>query len=332
MSKKTKLELTWIDKEHRPKLEPRILLEEADKSHHAAHRVTDRDLFDNRLIHGDNLLALKALEQDFAGKVKCIYIDPPYNTGSAFEHYDDCKEHSTWLSLMRDRICILRTLLSRDGLLFVQIDDNELAYLTVLIDEIFGRSNRVNTICVKMSEATGVKMAHTSKRLPKLKEYILVYRKEQTPVLTTEMIPLDVWNPEYKVVMVGLSRVDAIELKMLREKDVCDCDDLERARSILTLVSLQSTTRYFAEHGITADSQEQWRWENAWRIVEPVGSDSIRRLVEGEPMNGPEVAATLSKKGVLCIYNSRFDRETRAPRLRLLFAEDYLTRHPGDFW
>ena len=74
MSKKTKLELTWIGKEHRPKLEPRILLEEADKSYHAAHRVTDLDLFDNRLIHGDNLLALKALEQGFAGKVKCITL------------------------------------------------------------------------------------------------------------------------------------------------------------------------------------------------------------------------------------------------------------------
>jgi adenine-specific DNA-methyltransferase len=78
MSKKTKLELTWIGKEHRPKLEPRILLEEPERSHHAAHRVTDRDIFDNRLIHGDNLLALKALEQDFAGKVKCIFIDPRY--------------------------------------------------------------------------------------------------------------------------------------------------------------------------------------------------------------------------------------------------------------
>jgi hypothetical protein len=77
-SKKTKLELTWIGKEHRPKLEPRILLEEPERSHHAAHRVTDRDLFDNRLIHGDNLLALKALEQEFAGKVKCIFIDPRY--------------------------------------------------------------------------------------------------------------------------------------------------------------------------------------------------------------------------------------------------------------
>ncbi len=140
-TKKQKLELTWIGKEHRPRLEPRILLEEVDKSHHAAHRVTDRDLFDNRLIHGDNLLALKALEQDFAGKVKCIFIDPPYNTGSAFEHYDDGVEHSIWLSLMRERLELLKRLLSSDGSIWITIDDNEAHYLKVLCDEVFGRSN-----------------------------------------------------------------------------------------------------------------------------------------------------------------------------------------------
>ncbi|WP_200888936.1 hypothetical protein [Aphanizomenon flos-aquae] len=104
MSKKQRLELTWIGKEIRPKLEPRILLEDAEKSHHAAHRVSENDIFDNHLIRGDNLLALKALEQEFTGKVKCIFIDPPYNTGSAFEHYDDGLEHSIWLGLMRDRL------------------------------------------------------------------------------------------------------------------------------------------------------------------------------------------------------------------------------------
>ena len=101
---KQKLELTWIGKDVRPKLEPRILLEDPSKSYHAKHRVGERDIFDNRLIFGDNLLALKALEQEFAGKVKCVFIDPPYNTGSAFTHYDDGVEHSIWLSLMRDRL------------------------------------------------------------------------------------------------------------------------------------------------------------------------------------------------------------------------------------
>ncbi len=119
MNRKQKLELTGIGKDVRPRLEPRILLEDPEKFYHAKHRVTDHDLFDNRLIFGDNLLALKALEQEFTGKIKCIYIDPPYNTGSAFEHYDDGVEHSIWLSLMRERLEILWRLLKQDGSLWV---------------------------------------------------------------------------------------------------------------------------------------------------------------------------------------------------------------------
>ncbi len=138
---KQKLELTWIGKGKRPKLEPRILLEDAEKSYHAKQRVTESDVFDNRLIFGDNLLALKALEQEFAGKVKCVFIDPPYNTGSAFTHYDDGLEHSIWLGLMRDRLEIIKRLLSDDGSLWITIDDNEAHYLKVLCDEVFGRAN-----------------------------------------------------------------------------------------------------------------------------------------------------------------------------------------------
>lgn len=146
MSQKQKLELTWVGKENRPRLEPRILLENPEKSYHAAHRVSDADIFDNRLIFADNLLALKALEQEFAGKVKCIYIDPPFNTGQAFDHYDDGIEHSLWLSLMRDRIEILRRLLTIDGSLWVHCDDGEQAYLKVMMDEIMGRSSFVATV------------------------------------------------------------------------------------------------------------------------------------------------------------------------------------------
>ena len=142
-NRKQKLELTWIGKGSRPKLEPRILLEDAEKSYHARQRVTDHDIFDNRLIFGDNLLALKALEQEFAGKIKCIYIDPPYNTGAAFTHYDDGIEHSLWLSLMRERLELLWKLLSSDGSLWVSIDDYEMPYLRVLMDEVCGRASFV---------------------------------------------------------------------------------------------------------------------------------------------------------------------------------------------
>jgi adenine-specific DNA-methyltransferase len=154
-AKKTKLELTWIGKEHRPKLEPRILLEELDKSHHAKHRVSDGDIFDNMLIRGDNLLGLKALEQEFAGKVKCVFIDPPYNTGSAFEHYDDGVEHSIWLSLMRDRLEIIRRLLSDDGSLWISLDGTEAHYLKVLCDEVLGRSNYLGDLIWKKRKGGG---------------------------------------------------------------------------------------------------------------------------------------------------------------------------------
>lgn len=120
-----KLELTWVGKDERPRLEPRILLEDPALSYHAKARVSANDQFDNRLIFGDNLLALKALEAEFAGKVKCVFIDPPYNTGSAFEHYEDSVEHSLWLSLMRDRMQLLRSLLSVDGSIWISIDDSE---------------------------------------------------------------------------------------------------------------------------------------------------------------------------------------------------------------
>jgi adenine-specific DNA-methyltransferase len=173
-SKKQKLELTWIGKENRPKLEPRILLEDREKSYHAKHKITDHDLFDNRLIFGDNLLALKALEQEFAGKVKCIYIDPPYNTGSAFEHYDDGIEHSLWLSLMRERLELLKRLLRDDGSLWITIDDNEAHYLKVLCDEVFGRNNFLCTVVWQKKYAPKA----DSKFLSESHDFVLVAAKD----------------------------------------------------------------------------------------------------------------------------------------------------------
>jgi len=154
-------------------LEPRILLEDPEESYHASYRVTDKDIFDNRLIFGDNLLALKALEQEFAGRIKCIFIDPPYNTGSAFTHYDDGVEHSLWLSLMRDRLDLLRRLLSNEGSLWITIDDNEAQYLKILCDEVFGRKSFFTTfIWKKVDSPNDNKVAVTPDH-----EYVLCYTK-----------------------------------------------------------------------------------------------------------------------------------------------------------
>lgn len=134
MGKKQKLELTWVGKDEKVKLEPRVLVEEPEKN------CGDPNS-ENMLIFGDNLLSLKALEHDFAGKIKCIYIDPPYNTGNAFEYYDDGLEHSIWLNLLYHRLQIIRSLLREDGVLFVNLDEIEHAYLKVMLDSIFLRQN-----------------------------------------------------------------------------------------------------------------------------------------------------------------------------------------------
>jgi adenine-specific DNA-methyltransferase len=259
---KQKLELTWIGKEKRPRLEPRILLEDPEKSYHAkfrrfspsppsspaplgncslrcptscipavvpegegsegafagaatvnspspqrgehpeGHKGLGRgeqtDIFDNRLIFGDNLLALKALEQEFSGQVKCVFIDPPYNTGSAFTHYDDGLEHSIWLGLMRDRLEIIRRLLSDDGSLWITIDDNECHYLKVLCDEVFGRAGFVSTFAWEKDKGrrndTDISSAH---------DHILLFvknrerwRKIRNPLPRTEAQKARYRNPD----------------------------------------------------------------------------------------------------------------------------------------
>ncbi len=182
-NRKQRLELTWIGKDDRPRLEPRILLEDADESYHAKARVTDHDIFDNILIHGDNLLALKALEQEYAGKVKCVFIDPPYNTGSAFEHYDDGIEHSLWLSLMRDRLELLKRLMADDGSLWITIDDNEAHYLKVLCDEIFGRENFVRHVTWQKKYS----VSNNFKGIASITDHVLIYRK--SPNFINRLLP-----------------------------------------------------------------------------------------------------------------------------------------------
>lgn len=150
MEHRGKLELTWVGKYEETTIEPRILIEDPEKSYGDPRS-------ENMLIHGDNLIALQALQQDFAGRIKCIYIDPPFNTGQAFEHYDDNLEMSIWLNLMRDRIKLLHELLSDDGTMFVHIDDAYLPYVTLLIDEVFGQNNRLYLIAFKQGSATGHK-------------------------------------------------------------------------------------------------------------------------------------------------------------------------------
>ena len=170
-----KLELTWLGKEMEIKIEPRILIEDKEISN-----CTNDPNTENMIVHGDNLLALKALESKYAGQIKCIYIDPPYNTGSAFEHYDDNLEHSTWLSLIKPRLEILRNLLSDVGSIWISIDDDEGHYLKVLCDEIFGRNNYINTVIWEKKYSP----QNDAKWLSDNHDFILVYAKNK-----------EVWRP-----------------------------------------------------------------------------------------------------------------------------------------
>ena len=160
-----RLELTWNALSQ--SVEPRILLHDPSKDYGDPNS-------ENMLIHGDNLLALKALEQQYAGQVKCIYIDPPYNTGAAFEYYDDNLEHSIWLGLMYPRIKLLYSLLKDGGSLWVSIDDIECHYLKVILDEVFGRNALVADITYERSGSAGLGQGGL---FVNTSEHILIYAK-----------------------------------------------------------------------------------------------------------------------------------------------------------
>lgn len=187
MEKKGKLELTWVGKYEEEKLEPRILIEDKSKSY------GDPDT-ENMLIHGDNLLALKALEMQYRGKIKCVYIDPPYNTGSAFEQYDDDLEHSIWLGIMRRRLQIIQKLLSDDGTLWISIDDDECHYLKVLCDEVFGRSNFISTVIWQKIHS----IKNDASYLSENHDFILVYSKNKEKVKFNLLPRTEAMNARYK--------------------------------------------------------------------------------------------------------------------------------------
>ncbi len=173
MQKSGKLELTWVGKYEEKNIEPRILVEDISKSYGDTSS-------ENMLIHGDNLIALKALQQDYAGRIKCIYIDPPYNTGTAFKQYDDSVEHSIWLSLLKQRLELLRDLLCEDGTIWISIDDDEQAYLKVLCDEVFMRSNFVANIIWQKKFSP----QNDAKWISDNHDFIMVYAKNK-----------EIWRP-----------------------------------------------------------------------------------------------------------------------------------------
>lgn len=323
MSKK--LELTWVDKDQEIKIEPRLLIENKAMSYKAEidSLIPGENSNDNILIHGDNLLALKTLEKGYAGQVKCIYIDPPYNTGAAFEHYDDNMEHSIWLNLMNSRLRILKNLLSDDGVIFVQIDDNEQAYLTVLMDEIFGRKNHVNTISVNMNSLSGVKMTHViaGKRFPAQKEYILLYKKgTKSPIIKVEKKHKLVWDKEYNLIIPELKEGQFASFDNLKDEEV---------NRVLQRMTLQSISDYSVKNEIVLD--DEWKWKNAYRIF---GSKSNRPLAK--KMEDSSFSQTIrcytNSNGDKRYFRTDFNKSAKDPRIELVQAEANAEVFLSDNW
>ena len=246
-----KLELTWVGKDDPIFIEPRILLEDAAKSNTAHDPNTE-----NLLIHGDNLLALKALEAKYTGRVKCIYIDPPYNTGAAFEHYDDNLEHSQWLNLMRPRLELLQKLLASNGFACIQIDDSEGAYLKVLCDEVFGRPNYETTLYVRVRYPD--KTLKQDMSYHKEIEQILVYRKTDMakPNLREEDASYDKFNFTIKttgepsqVITLGGKKVEVFVKGNYKISKGEGCvDGLKEIWATGTILDGNSSGRFFRDY------------------------------------------------------------------------------------
>lgn len=210
MQKRGKLELTWVGKYDEKKIEPRILVEDKSKSYGDLNS-------ENMLIHGDNLIALQALQQDFAGRIKCIYIDPPFNTGAAFEYYDDDVEHSIWLNLMYQRIKLLHKLLSDEGVILVELDDNEMPYLRIILDEVFGRNKFIAQINVKSNNLSGNKTAHKEKTILRNKDNIIVYKKKDEIRVVPQYTERNRWDTHYN--LYGIFENGKLS-KLVKFKDV----------------------------------------------------------------------------------------------------------------
>lgn len=210
---------------------------------------------DNLLIKGDNLLALKALERHFAGKIKCIYIDPPFNTGGAFEYYEDGYEHTVWLALIRDRLQLLRDLLRLDGFICVHIDDTESAYLRVIMDEIFGAENWVTTVFVQARYPS--KTLKADRPFHMLIDQVHVYRRSDKAVIKRERKEYDIskyiWrlttDSPSKTLVLGGRTVECFDAGSYKiERSSPSRDGLKEVWVSGKVLDINSSGRFFRDH------------------------------------------------------------------------------------
>ncbi len=338
-NKINKLELTWIGKEDEPlAIEPRLLLDTPEYSFGEVEISTlpnGKPWPGNMLIHGDNLLALRALEQDFTGLIKCIYIDPPYNTGSAFEHYDDNLEHSIWLSLMKSRIEILHKLLHKNGTLWVSLDDNEAHYLKIVGDEIFGRRNFIADVAWEKSDSPKMDSKLFSSRY----DHTLIWAKDIDTLQLNGFKPLNVPSHYNKRTASGVPYY----LKPLRAMGAADRRE-DRPTLYFPLLAPDGGIVYPIR---TDGSAGRWRWskekiELQSDLIEWIkgknGYTPYFKVLFGETATvPPETIWTfsdagsnrVSKQEIKILFDSQKNFDTPKPE-KLLERIIHVSTKPGD--
>lgn len=323
----------------------------------------DWDTTENLYIEGDNLEVLKLLQESYLGKVKMIYIDPPYNTGNDFIYNDDFKMtgeeyadesgeidedgnrmfkntdsngrfHSDWCSMMYSRLMLARNLLSNDGVICIQIDDNEYDNLKKICDEVFSAVNFMTTIVVKMSEPTGMKMAHADMRIPKLKEYILVYTGGIRVKLGEVNVPKEKWDNEYKTFLENITREEVSIIKDIRENEDRTSTDIKLCDEILSNVGYISLGEAYKKYGIKDSEKQEFNFQNAWRIVQSVSMSGGAKLLADKKRTeiNSVFYSIVTPQRKMYFIKGDYSGEIAKPRIKILFAEDYLTVNPCDFW
>ena len=304
----------------------------------------------NLYIEGDNLEILKLLQNAYMGKVKMIYIDPPYNTGSDFVYHDDFKIsadeydenninedgerfrrntdsngrfHSDWCSMMYSRLMVARSLLTEDGVIFISIDDNEVDNLHKICDELFGYSNRINTICINMNSLSGVKMTHVikGKRFPAQKEYLLIYKKgDEQPILSIEKKPKDKWDKEYNMIIPEMT--DSLFDAFSNMGD----DEMNQRLKSMHLISL---AEYAKKNNI--ELTDEWKFSNSYRIF---GTKSNRALAKkvADKSFVQQIFGYTNTDGNKRFFRTDFNKETKDPRIELVQAKSTLEVFISDNW
>lgn len=315
-------------------LEPKVFVNakryDAD-GEHEADSFTDTD---NLVIKGNNLIALHSLKKRYAGKVKLIYLDPPYNTGSDSFEYNDHFNHASWLIFMKNRLEIMKQLLSQDdGIICVQCDDNEQAYLKVLMDELFGRESFMSTITVQMSQPTGFKMKHVDVRLPKLKEFILVYKMNPNSHINIVKKQKSKWDSEYKNILLGISKEEMHFINEVQTNNNRNDEDIDRVTSILKKATYTSLSEFFKKNDI--ENNLQFLYDNAWRIFQTVSMPSQNNkkiALESRDKLNQTLFPIITPQNEMYLIKGDFDESVTKPRMKIIFANDYLMVNVCDLW